>query len=474
MNLPIAFIRDIETALGKEETARLAQVLSGEDKVTSFRLNSLKSAALSPEFNGRQVPWCESGYYVDSRPSFTFDPLFHAGSYYVQEASSMFVEQVLEQYVTEPVRFLDLCAAPGGKSTLALQILPEGSLLVSNEIDRLRSRILSENITKWGHTNCLVTNNAPRDFARFKHYFDVLLTDVPCSGEGMFRKDKQTLTEWSEKNVSFCVKRQREILEDCWECLKPGGLLIYSTCTFNVHEDEENVHWLAEHFGAKSLPVRVEAEWNITGNLLDGSENVYHFFPHKTEGEGFFLAVMRKPGEDDANSVEERQPARKMKRQKLSLTSAKIPRNIMEWLSKPEDFIFQEEAESIIAVPRFLKNDFDLLKAGLYCLNAGLVVAQKKGKDWMPAHALAMSAELRQSAFQTCELPLEMAWAYLRGESFALPESKDKGFVLVTYKGHPLGFVKNLGNRCNNLYPKNWKIKSGYLPDSQVVFSVVQ
>ena len=245
-----------------------------------------------------EVPWCQEGFYLEGRPQFTFDPLFHAGCYYVQEASSMFVTHVLRQLVKEPIEMLDLCAAPGGKSTAARAVLPEGSTLISNEPIPNRAQILLENITKWGWPDCTVTNNYPRDFRKAKLKFDVILCDVPCSGEGMFRKDPETIREWSPQNVEKCWRLQREIVADAWECQNPGGILIYSTCTYNTKENEENVRWIIETYDAEILAVLTQPEWNITGSLLEGFEApVYRFIPGFTRGEGLFMAVLKNRGE---------------------------------------------------------------------------------------------------------------------------------------------------------------------------------
>ena len=297
MELPASFIDYTRALLGDEEYDKLAVALQQEPPV-SIRLNQLKiNHSLSDK-----VPWSSEGFYLEERLTFTFDPLFHAGCYYVQEASSMFVEQVLRQYITGPVKMLDLCAAPGGKSTHARSVLPEGSLLVANEVIRNRSQILAENLTKWGHPDVVVTNNDPADFSALLSFFDVILTDVPCSGEGMFRKDPVAVEEWSPENVEICWQRQRRIIADIWDALKPGGILIYSTCTFNTKEDEENARWIQQEYGGEPLTVQVQENWNITGDLLsdkgDHSKSsipVYHFFPHKTKGEGFFLVAFRKP-----------------------------------------------------------------------------------------------------------------------------------------------------------------------------------
>lgn len=483
MDLPIEFLHNIETELGEGEARKLVTALTENGSVTSIRLNTGKN--VRPGTDAGPVPWCREGYYLNERPAFTFDPLFHAGLYYVQEASSMFLRQALGQYVTQPVRALDLCAAPGGKSTLALQALPEHSLLVSNEIDRQRSRILAENLIKWGNPYVFVSNNAPKDFAAFHHYFDVMITDVPCSGEGMFRKDPQAVSEWSEQNVRSCVRRQRDILSDCWDCLKPGGLLVYSTCTFNVHEDEENVHWIAEQLGAESLPVSVDEDWLITESLTAFPESVYHFFPHKTRGEGFFLAVLRKNGNacesgtplapDCTPLVSKKKKARISKKDRKKRTSVfSLPAEMQDWLLNPDELSCFEDGDSIIAVPRIYEEDFELLSRHLFPLHRGLTIAVRKGKQWAPAHSLAMSTAFNRQAFPHYEVDMDMAWAYLKGEVLVLPAGYPKGYVLVTYKGHPLGFVKNVGTRSNNLYPQNWKIRTGYLPDSREVLSVVR
>ena len=284
VKLPEDFIQETRLVMGEERLNHFLEAFN-EDAPTSIRVNpqtpgdgsfclttisrqGVKQKEPSPVFE--QVPWCEEGFYLPGRPQFTFDPLFHAGCYYVQEASSMFICHVLRQFVNEPVSMLDLCAAPGGKSTAACSVLPEGSTLVSNEPIPMRAQILLENITKWRWPNCTVTNNYPRDFRKAKTKFDVILCDVPCSGEGMFRKDPNAIKEWSLQNVEKCWRLQREIVTDAWECLNPGGLLIYSTCTFNTKENEENVRWIMEEYGAEVLTVPTEPEWHITGSLLEG------------------------------------------------------------------------------------------------------------------------------------------------------------------------------------------------------------
>ena len=324
--LPVEFTSYTRALMG-DNNYRLFMQGMAEEAPASIRLNPYKWPKQRwnvPMADGR-VAWCEDGFYLKERPNFTFDPLLHAGCYYVQEASSMFIACVLRQYVHGAVRMLDLCAAPGGKSTCAMGNLPAGSVLVSNEPIPLRAQILSENIQKYGHPDMMVTNNYPADFKRLKTQFDVVLADVPCSGEGMFRKDEGAIAEWSAQNVEACWRLQRSIISEIWDSLRPGGLLIYSTCTFNAHEDEENVRWIAEEYGAELLPVSTKTEWNITGSLLDDMP-VYRFIPGKTRGEGLFLAAMRKPGtsEGQANArhVSRKTPRKsRQRRQKVQAQS---------------------------------------------------------------------------------------------------------------------------------------------------------
>lgn len=458
MNLSVDFINRTRDLLGEEQFAAFCEALSKESPV-SIRVNRLKTDAV-PE-GGHRVPWCDMGYYLSSRPAFTFDPLFHAGCYYVQEASSMFLEQVLKQYVHEPVVMLDLCAAPGGKSTLARSVLPEGSLLVANEVMRGRVQVLAENVTKWGHPDIVVLNNDPADFAQLGDLFDVILTDVPCSGEGMFRKDPVAVEEWSKENVTLCWQRQRRIVSDIWRCLKPGGLLIYSTCTYNREENEDNVAWIAEELGAEMLPVEVQPEWGITGNLAGKDFPVCRFLPHRTEGEGLFMAVLRKSGESEDDVFVPRRRKEKKGKEKASV----LPREVKTWVESSDRYVWTIEENRITAFSAIYQSVYEILRERMRMVCAGIQVAEIKGKDLIPSHALAMSVCRNEKAFPSVEVSYEQAIAYLRKEAFALEADAPRGYILIRYKGKALGFVKNIGNRANNLYPQEWRIRSGYLPE---------
>ena len=292
VNLPADFVAETRRLMGDERFSRFLGAFD-EEAPTSIRVNPSRNSLAV----GERVPWCQEGYYLADRPQFTFDPLLHAGCYYVQEASSMFVTHILRQSGDCPQNALDMCAAPGGKTTALRSVLPEDCVLVSNEPMGNRAQILLENITKWGAPNCIVTNNYPRDFRKAKLKFDLILCDVPCSGEGMFRKDPNAISEWSMQNVEKCWRLQREIVSDAWECLNPGGLFIYSTCTYNTKENEENIQWILENFDAQVLDIPIDPSWHITGSLLPGfSEPVYRFIPGITRGEGLFACALRKNG----------------------------------------------------------------------------------------------------------------------------------------------------------------------------------
>jgi 16S rRNA C967 or C1407 C5-methylase (RsmB/RsmF family) len=375
--------------MGEERFERYLHSFEEETPV-SIRLNPMKLSEGKYQMDDA-VPWCRNAYYLAKRPNFTFDPLFHAGCYYVQEAASMFLDEVLCQLsIINCQLSIDLCAAPGGKSTLLRSALPADCVLYSNEPMQKRASILLENVLKWGYKNHHVTNLYPRDYRKSKMKFDLILCDVPCSGEGMFRKDEATIKEWSPQNVEKCWQLQREIVSDAWACLDDGGILIYSTCTFNTKENEENVRWILSEFDAEVVPIETKPEWNITGSLLqDFDEPVYRFIPGITRSEGLFMCVLRKGGE----------------RSKRDDVRGKMDRL------------------------RTMTSDFNL-----------------------------------QPSAVKVELSYPQALAYLRREALTLPSDTPLGIVEVCFMGHPLGLMKNIGNRANNLYPKEWRIKTTHVP----------
>lgn len=446
--LPPDFARRTRSLLGDEYS--LFEAALHEEPTVSVRMNRDKRGE---EPAAERVPWCETGYYLPGRISFTFDPAFHAGAYYVQEASSMFLEQAVKAYVKGAVKCLDLCAAPGGKSTHLCSILPEDSLLVSNEVIRSRAHILAENLTKWGNPNVIVTRNKPADFGRLTHFFDLIVADVPCSGEGMFRKAPDSIGEWSLANVSLCAARQRRIIQEVWNALKPGGILVYSTCTYNTEENEENLSFLADELRAEALPLPLNVDWQV-GGALKYSYPAYRFFPHQARGEGFFLAVVRKAAGDT-----EEAPKPNFRKEKRK-AQAVCPAEINHWLLHPENFHIERQGNLIQAFPLRHTDSYLYLARQLYLLSSGLCLSEVKGNDLLPTHALAMSRELNPDSFPVIELNKEEAIHYLRKETPSFPGPK--GYALISWKGLPLGFVKRLGNRANNLYPSEWRIRSSY------------
>ncbi len=466
MNLPAPFEQTMRCLLGEDYEA-FREALLG-DPAVSIRLNRSKVSLNAPY---EPVPWATDGYYLKERPPFTFDPLFHCGGYYVQEASSMFVEQAVRQHIGEVRAALDLCAAPGGKSTLLRSLLSDDAVLISNEVMRPRAQVLAENITKWGHPRCIVTSNYPADFTPLGPLFDLILVDAPCSGEGMFRKDEVAVAEWSPENVAICWQRQREILTEIWPTLRPGGLLIYSTCTFNTEEDEKNVRWMEDELGAELLPVDIDPAWGITPSLVPDVPHAYRFLPGRTRGEGFFLAVVRKRTDKNINDDVDISYAQKKratsaaaakKRDAVKLSAAS------SWLTASDSYIYKEVSSGIVAIPTDMEPLCTLLASRLHLLKAGIALAEVKGRDVIPTHELAMSTALNSTAFTTCELSYTDALCYLRREAIVLPSDKPRGFILVTWRGLPLGFVKNVGNRANNLYPQEWRIRSSHLPNEEV------
>lgn len=449
--------------------ASLAETLTETVPEVSVRLNPRKlSLAGGTPFPGEPVPWCGGGIYLSERPKFTFDPALHQGVYYVQDASSMIMGAVAAELSRRlaggPLLWLDACAAPGGKTTAALDALPSGSLVVANEFDYGRAEILAENVAKWGSPYTVVTRGDTARFRSVGEVFDVVAVDAPCSGEGMMRKDATARQQWSAALVEECVARQKEILSNVWDALRPGGYLVYSTCTFNTRENEEMVEWLCGEYEAE--PVDMEFPFAVDG-AVGSSLPALRFIPGRVRGEGLFLAVVRKPGQweprercaDNAASRRERKGAGK---RKGGGKAPEIPSEVRAWITpgERENFPLTATENGLRAFPAQWSDLLSLFLKKLQVISAGTELAETRGHDVVPSQALALSTLLDADAFPRVETDRETALAYLRREAVALPRETPRGFVLLTYGGRPLGFVKNLGNRANNLYPKEWRIKS--------------
>lgn len=450
----------MDFALPKEFELRMRSQLGAEyeDYIESLsvtppvsvRFNHHKISNIPVE---DKVQWESQGCYLAQRPQFTLDPLLHSGAYYVQEASSMFVGYAFRQlYDNQPdIRVLDLCAAPGGKSTHLASLLGKNGLLVCNEVINSRVSILSENLSKWGSPNVVITNSDPSDFERFSGFFDVVAVDAPCSGEGLFRREPAAVAEWSVDNTRICAQRQQRIIADIWPAIKPGGYLIYSTCTFCPAEDEVNMAWIKNTFTADNVRFNLPKEWRISEIEKDGCVG-YRFIQHKTRGEGFFCCVFQK---NDGNAFN---ISKQKVKQQLQQASKQIVTELKAYISDDYDVDFFLKNDVVIAIPKEIVADCKMLIDRLKVVKLGVSVAKIFGNKIVPEHDLAMSWLFNKNQFQVFELSLQDALRYLHRDNIFIEGCKN-GYILLTYNDLPLGFVKNIGNRWNNLYPQNWKIR---------------
>lgn len=444
--LPEIFLQSIEGVPGFDRNSFEA-VHGRGTQVTSVRINPARPPGAAAAFEtGNQVPWCASGYYLRQRPSFTFDPLFHAGCYYVQEASSMFLEQAFLQHAgKDAIRVLDLCAAPGGKSTHLQALLPASSVLVSNEVIRNRSLTLMDNIIKWGASNVIVSNNDPSAFSRLPGYFDVMVVDAPCSGSGLFRRDPDAMDEWSLANVQLCCQRQKRILADALPALKAGGLLVYSTCSYSAEEDESIADWLVDEMEMEPLQLEVEDSWNIVVSRSARGAYGYRFYPDRLEGEGFFLGCFRKKNANQGKSIKIEKPER---------ISAKEEGIIRPWLNSGA--LLLKEKEQFSLMPQEVLEACLELNNKLHIVYKGTAIGQVMKDKLVPHHALAQSLSLSASV-PRLELSYEQAVKYLQRQDMDL-RSDTKGWHLAAYKNFGLGWINVLSNRINNYYPKELRI----------------
>ena len=456
MNLPQQFINQIES-YGAPCLTGLCEALASTAPEVSVRVNRRKGASV-PDGADR-VAWCPSGFYLEARRQFTFDPAFHQGLYYVQDASSMAVSTVVETLTAGrgPVVYLDACAAPGGKTTAAIDSLPEGSLVVANEYDFKRAAVLAENIAKWGAPGVIVSRGDTSRFRKLRSAFDIIAADVPCSGEGMMRKDAEAVAQWTPSLVRECAARQREIVDNLWPALRPGGFLIYSTCTFNRLENEEMVDYICRELGGETVVTPLDS-FDCIARGIDTPHHCYRFIPGRTRGEGLFMAVIRKNGEAAPDTVATARPSKNVGKNKDN-TVEKAAAALLDG-----EYKITVTSDMITALPAALATQAAPIVKALDVVSAGLTVATVKGKDIIPSQALALSTALRDGTFPTAEVDYQTAMAYLRREAVVV--DAPRGFVLLTFGGRPLGFVKNLGNRSNNLYPQSWRILSTHVPDT--------
>ncbi len=425
---------------------------------TSIRANPFKKTALKTD---GQVPWCSEGYYLDTRPSFTFDPLFHAGCYYVQEASSMFIAHIVKHIKrAEPVKILDLCAAPGGKSTLLNSEMTSDDLLVANEIIKTRVPVLADNLSRWGTANTIVTNNDPKDFTCLTDFFDVILVDAPCSGSGMFRKDPAAMNEWSEANVNLCHRRQERILADIYPALKEDGYLIYSTCSYSRQENEAILDWLCTEFALETVRISINNEWGIVETQSTNKKAWgYRFYSGKVRGEGLFAACLKKK-ESSGNLLS----FKNNNNQKLASAEFEL---VKGYINNPAAYYFFKVNDDWLAINHQHKESMNLLQHHLYLKKSGVRIGKLAGRDLVPDHELALSIMVNKDAVLQTELDHDQAIQYLRRDNLMI-DTTEKGWSLMTYKGQVLGWAKLLPDRINNYYPKELRILAPQPPKGEV------
>lgn len=448
--LPAAFQNQMNALLG-DSASSFFSALTVPTPV-SIRLNPRKGGTFPfPQIQGEKIPWSDQGWYLTERPSFTLDPLFHAGAYYVQEASSMLIEAALRQLVPldRPYTVLDLCAAPGGKTTGLASVLRDDCFLVANEVIKSRIGPLKENLTKWGVTNVVVTHHDPETMTELEGFFDIVLVDAPCSGEGMFRKDAGAVAEWSEDHVQLCAARQKRILKAASFLVAPGGVLLYSTCTYNRQENEENALWLTSTFEMEAQPLQFPSEWGVEACSMG-----YQCFPHRVKGEGFYLAAFKQRGTQE-NRQEIKVKLPKVRQRQLD--------SLTKWLRDPEYFqFFQKNEGTLVALPKEDLPYYGKVFHGLQKHTSGFELGLFKGEDFVPSHALALSFHVSDS-IPRVDLSREQALLYLKRESLdiQLPEPLKEfgGWFLATYQGRSLGWLKEVQGRVNNYLPKEWRIR---------------
>jgi len=413
-----------------------------------------------------KVPWAADSYYLSQRPSFTLDPLFHAGTYYVQEASGMFLSFVLSQItdLTKKMKVLDLCAAPGGKSTLIQSLISPESLLVSNEVIKTRVPVLTQNMIKWGRSNGIVSNNDPSHFKELPGFFDIVVIDAPCSGSGLYRKDPEAAASWTPDLVNLCSQRQQRILADAWSCLKEGGYLIYSTCSYSKEENEDVLDVHMQQYEVASVPLFPDRAWNIVETISEKSGAFgYRFYPDKVTGEGFFISVLQKTHtglEETLKNYSSRKSMKSGPGGRSGKNPLRVSRSasllLNPWI-QAEQLELITIGESIHAMTPGLLHDLELLKNNLYLKKAGIRVGKEGENEWIPDHELALADFLNKDC-PTLNISKSDALLFLKGESFEAGVS-GKGWHVVCYRNQRLGWVKLLERRMNNYYPKSWRIR---------------
>ena len=453
--IPEGFKTHITPEIGQNRAEILFSALNREPE-TSVRLNRHKSPAAPLYEDMTPVPWCDSGFYLHERPSFTHNPLLHAGTFYVQDASSMIYETIVKSIVGDSkLSVCDLCAAPGGKTTAILNALPDGSVMLANEFVSARANILKENLCKYGYPDLIITNSDTSRLTALSRRFDIVAVDAPCSGEGMMRKDAAARSQWSESLIRQCASLQREILRNASEMLAPGGYLIYSTCTFNTTENEDNAAWIAESLGLEPVDTGLANKYGIQ-EQVKGDIPCLRFMPGFIRGEGLFLTLFRRPEGLSQTTHKTTHKGGKGKVKSKGKNDRSLYSTAKLWMKGEQETV--EHEGRLLALSNAAADLLNALPKGVRIMSAGIEIGEIKGKDLIPSHALAMSTAM-EHVFPEVELSKNDALRYLSKEAITLPTETPKGFIIATYQGFPLGFLKNLGNRANNLYPNEYRIR---------------
>lgn len=436
----------------KEEFLQRIQAQLSTERYDFFIQNLNKNIQYSYRYHprklteviGEKVPWADHGYFQKTKPAYAQDPLFHAGSYYVQEASSMILEVFYKQNVLQiqHPKILDLCASPGGKTTHLLSLMDGEGLLVSNEVIKNRIPALKENIIKWGYANAVLCSEDPESIGALKEYFDVIVVDAPCSGEGMFRKDLEAQSHWSSDNAALCSARQTRILEEAWKSLKPGGYLLYSTCTFNPSENEDQVAAWILNKNAVSIPLQnIDPAWHLEHIEKQGAHG-YRFLIGESIGEGFFISLLKKEGHLAENYLSETRTS---------------PTDVDTWVNTDKNEIVVRK-ENYFLQSKFLKQEETALRNRIKVLLSGTWLATQKGKEYIPEHAAALSVFLNQEYFKSISLTIDEARIFLKKETLQV-QGDEKGWYLMMYENRALGWAKWIGTRWNNYYPTEWRLR---------------
>jgi len=438
MQWPEAFVKRITSRLGAESDMLFQALEAAPVTAVNLHPHKFNRALTLPA-----LPWNQHGVILTERPAFFLDPWWHAGAYYTQEPGSQLIRAVLDQLpLPEEPWVLDLCAAPGGKSVLIANFLQGRGALLSNEVIRKRVPVLHENLARNGFANTAISSLDPNELGVCPDLFDLIFVDAPCSGEGMFRKHVQASEQWTPELVRFCALRQQRILTDIWPALKPGGFLIYSTCTLNETENEDNLRFLLEQFDAAAVELTFPHTWNMEPGSAPTA--CWYSWPHKSGSEGFFLGVVQKKQSGKAALAEKPLPAARVN----------IPQ---AWLSDtaPAPHLLPKQQPALMnaALASLLPS---LGKAQQGIVYAGTPLGEWIGNKFKPTPELALSVHVNPDS----ALPLNLAQAisFLCGDG-VLPKTDTPGWYPLSYEGLGLGWINHLGKRSNNAWPQAWRIR---------------